>query len=94
MTLEVVKDLLGLIGSILAIVPFLRDFAQRKKIRRWKDYSRYIPVFRKRSETIATKEEAKLREPSSADILFVTVGISLLIASFAVSLYLSMHHTP
>jgi hypothetical protein len=62
MSLDVLKYLLGLIGSILAIVPFMRDFAQRQKIRRWKDFSR-LPIFRRRTEEIATREGAKLREP-------------------------------
>ena len=91
MSLEVLKDLLGLVGSILAIVPFMRDFAQRRTIRRWLGYVNSIPVFRKRTAAIAATEEKKLREPNSTDMQFVMFGILLLIASFAISLFISMH---
>lgn len=91
MSLEVLKDLLGLVGSILAIVPFMRDFAQRRTIRRWLSYVNSIPVFRKRTAAVAAAEEKKLREPNSADMLFIMAGIFLLIVSFAISLYISVH---
>jgi hypothetical protein len=89
MSLDVLKDLLGLIGSILAIVPFMRDFVQRQKISRLA--KRNNPVFRESAKERLAKEKEKLREPNSADLSFVMTGILLLIASFAVSLYISLH---
>jgi hypothetical protein len=91
MNLEVLKDLLGLIGSILAIVPFIRDFALRHEVHRWRKYSFSLPLFRERTEQFAEEGEAKLKEPSRADMYFVMAGISLLIASFAISLFISRH---
>ncbi|HEY4142103.1 MAG TPA: hypothetical protein VGM57_11860 [Pseudolabrys sp.] len=91
MSLEVLKDLFGLIGSILAIVPFIRDFVQRHEVHRWRKYGIAFPIFRERTDQIGSAEEVKLREPSSTDMKFVMIGISLLIASFAVSFYISLH---
>lgn len=91
MSLEVLKDLLGMVGGILAIVPFIRDFAKRHEVHRWRKYGIDLPAFRERTEQIAAAEEAKLKEPSRADMYFVMFGILLLIASFAISLFISMH---
>lgn len=90
MTSDVAKDLLGLIGGILALVPFLRDFAQRRSARWWREIAHTIPGARRATEPIAEEEENKLKAPSAADILCVMVGILFLTASFAVSLYHSI----
>lgn len=91
MNLEVLKDLLGMCGGILTLVPFVRDFRQRRVAQRWRDRALNLPIFRGRSAKKAEIEEAKLREPSAADMLFVMSGLLLLIASFMVSLYISAY---
>lgn len=91
MTLDVAKDLLGLLGAILTVIPFLRDFAQRRKLRRWLDLRRIFPRFRQAIDPIAEVQDARLREPTASDMQFVMFGILLLIGSFAVSLYNSAH---
>jgi len=91
MSLDVIKDLLGLIGAILTVIPFLRDFAQRRRLKRWLDFRRIFPRLGGAIDPIAEAQSARLREPTASDMQFVMVGILLLIASFAVSLYNSAH---
>ena len=91
MTLDIIKDLLGLLGAILTVVPFLRDFAHRRELRRWLDLGRIFSRFRPAIDPIAEAQNARLREPTASDMHFVMFGILLLIASFAVSLYNSAY---
>jgi len=90
-SVAVLKDLLGLVGGILLIVPFLRDFFQRRELRFWTDLRRHFPAFRRAIDPIAAAQHVKLTEPSQTDMRFVMFGILLLIASFAVGLYDSAH---
>lgn len=87
MSLPVIKDLLGLLGGILLIVPFLRDFLQRRELRFWTDLRRRFPGFRRAIDPIAAAQYDKLTEPSQTDMRFVLFGILFLIASFAAGLY-------
>jgi hypothetical protein len=93
-TLDVLKDLLGLIGGLVAAVPFVRDFAQRRSVRWWQQTRQAIPGLRRAIDPVVNAEDEKLKAPSRTDLRFVMAGILLLIASFAVGLYNSYYSVP
>jgi uncharacterized membrane protein len=90
-SLDVLKDLLGLIGSIVMIVPFFRDFVQRRSADRLRGLLRIFRPFRRTIETALDAQKTKSEQASSADLACMLIGIGLLIASFAVSFYVSAH---
>lgn len=93
MTLDIIKDLLGLIGSIILIVPFFRDFTQRRFRDRLHDLGRTFPAFGGTLDKFLTAHKTGSEKASNADLACMLIGIGLLIASFAVSLYISAHAT-
>jgi len=90
-SLEVLKDLLGLIGAIVLIVPFFRDFMQRRFRDQLSDLARTFPVFGRKLGTMLAAHKSEGEKASNTDLAFMLIGIGLLIASFAVSLYISAH---
>jgi hypothetical protein len=89
MSLDVLKDLLGLLGGVMMAVPFFRDFLRR---RQRDDVRELRPVFTPFSGALDKAEREQtmdMERASRADLLWMLIGLALLIASFAVSLYMS-----
>ena len=91
MSLEVLKDLLGLLGSIVLIIPFFRDFMQRRFRDQLRGLVATFPRFGRTIENVLHRKKTESEEASNTDLAFILIGIGLLIASFAVSLYVSAH---
>jgi hypothetical protein len=91
MSLDVLKDLLGLLGALAMAVPFFKDFLRR--LRR-DEVRRLRPVFAPFSKALNKAEMEQttaMERASSWDLAFMMVGVTLLSASFALSLYISAH---
>jgi hypothetical protein len=89
MSLDVLKDLLGLLGALAMAVPFFKDFLRR--LRR-DEVRRLRPVFAPFGKALnkAEMEQTTAMERASRwDLAFMMIGVSLLTASFARSLYIS-----
>jgi hypothetical protein len=89
MSLDVLKDLLGLLGALAMAVPFFKDFLRR--LRR-DEVRRLRPVFAPFGKALnkAEMEQTTAMERASRwDLAFMMIGVSLLTASFALSLYIS-----
>jgi hypothetical protein len=91
MSLDVFKDLLGLVGALAMAVPFFKDF--RNRIGR-DEVRRLRGVFSAFGKSLGSAElvhTADMERASAWDLGFMLAGAFLLMASFAVSLYISAH---
>lgn len=92
MSLDVFKDLLGLLGGVTMAVPFFKDFLRR---RQRDDVRELRPVFTPFARALAKVEmeqTSDMERASRGDLLWMLTGLGLLIASFAVSLYIAVSH--
>ena len=92
MTRELVKDALGLLGTLLTLVPFINDFYRRLAVKHWAWLGKMLPGLRHVTDKHQAAEAARVAEPSLLDIGLITAGIILLCGSFAVSLWISVEH--
>jgi hypothetical protein len=87
MGLDVFKDLLGLLGAVMMAVPFFRDFLRR---RQRDDVRKLRPVFTPFAGALnkaEVEQTSEMERASRSDLLWMLTGLALLIASFAVGLY-------
>jgi hypothetical protein len=92
MSLDVLKDLLGLLGALAMAVPFFKDFFRRlgrDKVRRLR---RVFAPFGKALDNAEVQHTTAMERASGWDLAFMMLGVTMLTASFAVSLYISAHH--
>jgi len=92
MSLDVFKDLLGLLGGVVMAVPFFRDFLRR---RQRDDVRKLRPVFTPFARALnqaEMKQTSEMESASRSDLLWMLSGLALLIGSFAVSLYIAATH--
>ena len=91
MTLEVIKDLFGVLGALIMAVPFFRDFVRR--IRR--DQTRALrPVFAPFAKALRkaeTEQTAEMEAASFFDLSLMLAGLLFLAVSFSISLYIGLH---
>jgi hypothetical protein len=92
MCLDVLKDLLGLLGAIMMAVPFFKDFVRRQSRDEVRRLRRVFSPFGKALANVEVQHTTAMERASRWDLGFMMIGVSLLIASFAVSLYISTHH--
>jgi hypothetical protein len=72
------------------IVPFFRDFGQRRKRDRTRDLQLFFTPFAKALSAVEAKQSERMESASRIDMLCMLVGLALLIASFAVGLYIGV----
>jgi hypothetical protein len=92
MSLDVLKDLLGLLGATAMAVPFFKDFLRRMSRDRIRRLRRVFASFGKALENAEVHHTTSMEAASRWDLAFMLFGVMLLIASFAVSLCISAHH--
>jgi hypothetical protein len=90
MSLEVLKDLLGLLGGLVMAIPFFRDFQRRRGRDAVKDLRPVFTPFRQALEQAEHRTTEEMARASRADLVWMLCGLGLLMASFAVSLYISI----
>ncbi len=91
MSPDLLKDLFGLIGSIVMIVPFFRDFAERRLRGRMNWIRSVMPSLAGGIDKLLKQQTAEMEKASPFDLGCMLIGLAFLIASFAVSLWISAH---
>jgi len=92
MSPEVIKDLLGLLGALVMAVPFFKDFVRRLSRDEVRDLRRVFSPFAKALNKAEVEHTAAMEKASAWDLGLMILGVVLVAASFAVSLYISAHH--
>jgi hypothetical protein len=92
MSLDVIKDLLGMLGGVAMAVPFFKDFRRRLDRDQVRDLRPVFTPFARALEQTEIKQTVQMERASSGDLLWMLGGIALLIASFTISLYISASH--
>lgn len=93
MSLDVVKDFLGLIGALAMAVPFFKDFIRRLRRDEVRSLKRVFAPFAKALDKAEVEHTAAMEKASNGDLGFMICGVILLASSFGVSLYISAHHS-
>jgi hypothetical protein len=88
MSLDVIKDLLGLLGGVTMAVPFFRDFLRRRQRDDVRELRPVFTPFVRALDKAEMEQTGEMERASRADLLWMLIGLALLIASFAVSLYI------
>ena len=91
-TLDVLKDLLGLIGGVIIIVPFFRDYLERRKRDRLRELKLVFTPFARAINAADESQTEQMERASQKDMFSMVIGIGFLIASFAISLWISATH--
>jgi hypothetical protein len=92
MSLEVLKDLLGLLGGLTMAVPFFKDFLRRRQRDDVRELRPVFTPFARALDKAEMEQTSEMERASGADLVLMLVGLALLIASFAVSLYIGLSH--
>jgi hypothetical protein len=90
-TLEYLRDILGLIGTIIATIPFYREMGVKRDLQKSEDKKGIegegaLAAF----GAIAKYFRRTLFMPDREDLALVTIGLGLLSASFVVSILLTV----
>lgn len=92
MLLDVLKDLLGLLGALVMAVPFFRDFVGRVH----RDQIRALrPVFSPFARALCraeTEQTTQMEAASFVDLSLMLLGLIFLAVSFGISLYIGLHN--
>jgi hypothetical protein len=84
-----VKDFLGAIGPILIALPWYSDFLQRRKSTALSE----LPLggrLRLIRNDIVSSIKRRLKEPKVGDVVWTTVGLACICASFLVAFFCGM----
>jgi hypothetical protein len=92
MSLDILKDLLGLLGGAAMAVPFFRDFLRRRDRDEVRALRPVFTPFARALKKVETEQTEDMERAGYADLVWMLGGLALLIASFAVSLYISITH--
>ena len=93
MSLDVLKDLLGLLGALSMAVPFFKDFFRRLGRDEVRNLRRVFAPFAKALDKVEVEHTSDMEKASNWDLFFMILGAVLLAGSFAVSLCISAHHS-
>ena len=91
--LEYIKDVLGLVGTILATIPYYRDLGRKRNIQEAQEAEQSGGVGDNARELFAAVGRHFLRQffmPDTKDLFLITAGLLLLAASFLASLALTL----
>jgi len=82
---DVAKDALGLAGAVVTAIPWIRDFAARRK----RGAIEQVPAegaFRAMLERVDGRLKRWIDAPKPADLLCMIIGLAMVALSFLISL--------
>lgn len=91
MPLDVLKDLLGLLGALIMAVPFFRDFVRRVRRDQARALRPFFAPFAKALRKAETEQTAEMEAASLLDLSLMLAGLIFLAASFGIGLYIGLH---
>ena len=90
MTLEIVKDLFGVLGALTMAVPFFRDFVGRLRRDQTRALRPVFAPFAKALRKAETEQTAAMEKASFVDLFLMLAGLIFLAVSFSISLYIGL----
>lgn len=83
--LAIIKESVGFVGAVALALPWLRDFAGRRKTAVI-DQSRFAGSLKALASEIVYAQETWLAKPKPFDLLATVLGLALLATAFAIGL--------